>query len=377
MKRRRKTSHCLNCGLDLDRSTNFCPRCGQENTDNNVSFSTLARDFISNYFSLDGRFGRSVLPFLFNPGKLTREFISGRRKTYMHPVRLYLVLSLIFFTVVAFYAQSQVDGDFKALDANYAEPAEGELSYSVDGEDGTKKRRLQLKDKNDSLLMAEELVLPANVENQLARLDSLMYRDTVASIDSVADSTKRKSRTFVLNGQETGLDVILELMNNKNLTEAEILDSAGAKQGTTEYWLGKQAIRLNRAEGKQVLAAIMKNLPIMMFILMPVFALMLKVLYMRRDNLYIHHLVHAIHIHSFLYLALLLIVVVIWTSFLKQLLVPLLIIALLAYLFMSFYKVYRQGILKTFFKLGFLAFAYTTLLSFALLMETLISLALY
>ncbi|MGB5929251.1 MAG: DUF3667 domain-containing protein, partial [Cyclobacteriaceae bacterium] len=85
MKKRRKTSHCLNCGLDLDQNANFCQRCGQENTDNNVSFSTLARDFISNYFSLDGRFGRSIMPFLFSPGKLTTEFISGRRKTYMHP----------------------------------------------------------------------------------------------------------------------------------------------------------------------------------------------------------------------------------------------------------------------------------------------------
>ena len=97
MKKRRKHKACLNCGELLQQKHNYCPNCGQENTDNQVSIGLLLREFLSNFFSLDSRFGRTFKPFLFSPGKLTVAFNEGRRVLYANPIRWYLVISIFHF----------------------------------------------------------------------------------------------------------------------------------------------------------------------------------------------------------------------------------------------------------------------------------------
>ena len=71
MKRRRKNEFCLNCGEELDTLSNYCNSCGQENTDNRISLVELLKDLFNDYLSIDTRLGRSLFPFLFQPGKLT------------------------------------------------------------------------------------------------------------------------------------------------------------------------------------------------------------------------------------------------------------------------------------------------------------------
>ena len=97
VKIRRKTVRCLNCDRTLGEVYNFCPNCGQENNDHRVSFGTFIGDFFSNYFSFDSRIGRSMKPLFLQPGFLTNRFNEGKRKQYVHPLRLYLVVSLVFF----------------------------------------------------------------------------------------------------------------------------------------------------------------------------------------------------------------------------------------------------------------------------------------
>jgi hypothetical protein len=383
MKIRRKTSRCLNCGLDLDPDANYCQRCGQENTDNNVSFGTLANDFVTNYFSWDGRFGRSVVPFLFIPGKLTREFIIGRRKTFMHPVRLYLIVSLVFFTVIAFYVQGQVEQDFQAIRFNDNGAGSGQLMYNVEEDNGQQKRRLVFVDENNDTVVSEDISLPPEVSHKLDSLDKelatgLVMKANGATQEDSAKATNRGMSLMIGNEQsDMEYEQLLKMARDLNYSETQILDSVNAEPGTTAYFVGKQLIRLSRADGQSVTGYIIKNLPIMMFLLMPLFALMLKLLYVRRESLYIHHLVHAIHIHSFLYLALLLIVVAIWTNFLTGLFIPLLSAAFLVYVFISFRRVYAQDWFKTIVKMGILGFAYFFVLSVAFFFEALISLALY
>ncbi len=106
IKKRRRANHCLNCGEEFDESFNYCSHCGQENNHNRVSFGTLIVDFLNNYFSFDSKFSLSLLPFFFNPGYLTKRFVEGKRASFVNPIRLYLVISLLFFFVF-----SMVSGD--------------------------------------------------------------------------------------------------------------------------------------------------------------------------------------------------------------------------------------------------------------------------
>lgn len=89
---------CRNCTIPLVGQ--YCAICGQRDKHRMISLLELVRDFIGDLFELDSRIWRSLAPLLFRPGVLTLEYLSGRRVRYSPPLRMYLVLSLLFFVVV-------------------------------------------------------------------------------------------------------------------------------------------------------------------------------------------------------------------------------------------------------------------------------------
>ena len=97
----RKIESCSNCGKEL-KEDNYCPECGQQNTTKNVEISMLLRDFVDDFFTLDSRLFKTIVPLLFKPGFLTVEYNSGKRIKYLPPLRMYLVLSILFFIIPNF-----------------------------------------------------------------------------------------------------------------------------------------------------------------------------------------------------------------------------------------------------------------------------------
>jgi hypothetical protein len=89
---------CRNCGATT--SGNFCHMCGQETRLHAPSFGEFLHEFIGHYVALEGRLWGTITRLLFRPGLLTTEYIAGRRKRYVEPLRLYLSLSIIFFAVL-------------------------------------------------------------------------------------------------------------------------------------------------------------------------------------------------------------------------------------------------------------------------------------
>lgn len=89
---------CRNCGATT--SGNFCHLCGQETRLHAPSFSEFVHEFIGHYVALEGRLWGTITRLLFRPGLLTAEYLAGRRKRYVEPLRLYLSLSIIFFAVL-------------------------------------------------------------------------------------------------------------------------------------------------------------------------------------------------------------------------------------------------------------------------------------
>lgn len=93
------TDHtCRNCGATT--SGNYCHMCGQETRLHAPSFGEFLHEFIGHYVALEGRLWGTITRLLFRPGLLTTEYIAGRRKRYVEPLRLYLSLSIIFFAVL-------------------------------------------------------------------------------------------------------------------------------------------------------------------------------------------------------------------------------------------------------------------------------------
>lgn len=89
---------CRNCGATT--SGNYCHMCGQETRLHSPSFSEFMHEFIGHYVALEGRLWGTITRLLFRPGLLTNEYLAGRRKRYVEPLRLYLSLSIIFFAVL-------------------------------------------------------------------------------------------------------------------------------------------------------------------------------------------------------------------------------------------------------------------------------------
>ncbi|KLU36044.1 hypothetical protein AB595_15155 [Massilia sp. WF1] len=89
---------CPNCGVNV--SGNFCHACGQETVLHPPSTREFLHEFIGHYVALEGKLWKSLGLLLFRPGRLTLEYIKGRRVRYVQPLRLYLSFSLIFFAVL-------------------------------------------------------------------------------------------------------------------------------------------------------------------------------------------------------------------------------------------------------------------------------------
>lgn len=96
-----RNKRCLNCGAGLKSGMRFCPTCGQENRPRVIPFSLLFREWLDDYFSFDSRFFKSVFSLLLRPGFLTKEYNAGRRIQYMPPLRMYIVSSLIYFSLLS------------------------------------------------------------------------------------------------------------------------------------------------------------------------------------------------------------------------------------------------------------------------------------
>lgn len=88
-------AHCENCGAAL--SARYCGACGQRAEAPLHSLWHFAQVAAEDLTHADSRLWSTLGALLFRPGYLTREFLSGRRARYLPPVRLYLVISVVFF----------------------------------------------------------------------------------------------------------------------------------------------------------------------------------------------------------------------------------------------------------------------------------------
>jgi len=97
----REDKTCLNCGTFVEER--FCPQCGQENTETRKSFHYLFTHFVEDLVHYDSGFWKTMKYLLFYPAKLTREYLSGRRKAFVVPVKLYIFISFITFFLAGFF----------------------------------------------------------------------------------------------------------------------------------------------------------------------------------------------------------------------------------------------------------------------------------
>lgn len=95
----REDKTCLNCENEVQGR--FCSNCGQENVESRHSFHYLFTHFLEDLLHYDGSFWKTIKTLLFKPGKLTIEYLKGKRASYVAPVKLYIFVAFVAFFVPA------------------------------------------------------------------------------------------------------------------------------------------------------------------------------------------------------------------------------------------------------------------------------------
>lgn len=98
---------CLNCEREISVDDNFCPHCGQVNDLKKISLKQYLSAYFDDFFSFDSRLLNTVVALIFKPGYVTKNYVEGRRISYVNPFRLYINITILFFLLI---------GIFKTLD---------------------------------------------------------------------------------------------------------------------------------------------------------------------------------------------------------------------------------------------------------------------
>jgi hypothetical protein len=327
-------THCENCGAQLQG--HWCAQCGQPALDYRRSFRHVIADLLNEFLNWDSKFFATIGLLLVRPWKLTNQFLAGHRVRYVNPLRLYLLASILFFFAVNYGTRGL-----------HFEP--GKLSP---------KDRAEI----EADLKKEDLPPAAREE-----LETLLRESPRSSAPSPLTTAPSPSPT-------PGTDKQKQEFGKVGERPFVVFDQA---KSTTpfERWIEARAKEKMGEHGTKMglfIATLFSNLPYMMLACIPLFAFVLKVLYIRRHIFYIDHLIYALHIHTFVYTGIMLIVLatiglnhvvpgsiagwtiaLLWTAFVVQIL-------------LSIRRVYRQGWFISIFKFLFGGVVYLIVLVAAL-----------
>jgi hypothetical protein len=347
-------THCENCGAELQG--HWCAHCGQPAIDYRRSFRHVIADLLDEFLNWDSKFFATIALLIFKPWRLTNEFLAGKRVRYANPLRLYLLASILFFFAVNYGARGL---KFEPGKIGPKDRAELEAELKKGDLPPVAKEQLEA-------LLRESPSAPGPSPSGNAPSPSPMaLSPSPAPSASANAASPQPSSSANQQKKEYG-----------KIGERPFVAFDDAKSTTPfERWIEARAKEKMGEHGTKMglfISTLFSNLPYMMLCCIPLFAFVLKILYMRRHIFYIDHLVYALHIHTFLYTAMMLIVLA--TIGLNRFapgpiagwIIALLWIAFVTQILLSIRYVYRQGWFFSIFKFLFGGFVYLIVLVAAL-----------
>lgn len=275
-------TYCPNCGAQL--SGNFCQGCGQAAHLHVPSAREFLHEFIAHYVALEGKLWKSMALLLFRPGRLTRDYIEGKRVRYIEPLRLYLTFSIIFFAIFKFGGLSFGDGtpDAPAARQEASVDAAATPAQRAREQAREERRRDRAKDQDED----DDLIVFGKGDDEKAKeLAAKFHPALVPKVDHFLQLQKKERHAALQR-------------------------------------------------------AFFSYAPYALFLLMPVFAGLLKLLYLGSGRRYGEHLLFALHTNAFAFLMLSLLLIL---PSGVPLVAPLLMLWLTFYLPTAMRKVYGGG----------------------------------
>lgn len=369
----REEKICLNCGAEL--TDRYCPVCGQENIEPKETAWGLVSHFFNDITHFDGKFFSTVKYLVTKPGFLSAEYIKGRRASYLHPIRMYVFTSAFFFIIFfsLFPPESFMGGKDKADQLKELMEAGSLLRDKLPATKDTVVKAAILRAINN--IDAHAFALNKEIKVKKEK-DSVKAVHTKALLDSAG--LKIKGKNTQLN--EKYLDSIAENGGvvqaakpgdfNINIDYNSVLAYDSVQKelpaDKREKWFSRAMSRKtiliqgkyrnDKNEGMALfMEKYMHTFPQALFVSLPLFALVLLMLYARRNFYYTDHAIFAIHLYCAIFLFLMVYFAIDklkelsgwqWPGILESLLV----LGMFFYAYKAMRKFYGQGRGKTILK---------------------------
>lgn len=330
-KNRRKSDICLNCNNPLRPEDNFCPNCGQENNIRKIPVHHLAIEAFEDFFHFDTKLWNTIKASFTRPGKITLDYLDGKRVRYVPPVKFYVFVSFIFFLLLGKLSDNAIDSsnrsskkskeDEKSMSITLNELQGkkkahhgkdsidlGGLEFDFTSKDSLKKNLKQLKYAPDSLL--NKMLIEQDVDTTAENRDGLRKMLMLIPEQSLAlDTAKPRYSVYGKVEFSTKEEYDQFKENIHNYTNEEV-DSLLKSKGEKVSWFNRQMVkklgkfdRKDKDDIKEITHAILKSISLTMFIMMPLTAILLLLIFYRKKYYY-EHLIFSIHIHTIFFIIL-------------------------------------------------------------------------
>jgi len=334
------SAQCLNCGTDLKGP--FCYFCGQPDRNFMRFFPALLRDLMEDLLDLDSRFMRTLKPLLFKPGRLTRDYMNGRRFRYAPPMRVYIFSSIVFFLLAALLSSNSLSLENRG----------GEL-VQVTSDNAQDEEKVEQALNN----------LPPNVREKIDVEHVLeeVHDEETAKAGFELDDIQFNDEPWNRETNPVDIKWLPGWLNDRINDEIE-----GSPQKTKQI----------NENPNLFIDKVFDVLPVTTFLLLPVVALIFKFWYLFAKRYYVEHLIFSLHNHSFMFVTTVLILL---TNLASDLLTSygytgaatgagwlmvILGVWIPVYLLISLRTVYQQNWALTVGKFFVIGISYVTLLAF-------------
>ncbi len=349
----RTEKNCLNCGSLVQGR--FCQVCGQENVVPHLTVWGFITHFIYDIIHFDGKFFGTLRNLIFKPGFVPAEYIQGRRQLYLEPMKMYLFTSAFFFLV--FFSITH--------------PGKGiQLS---EGKILSKQERFDLASNTNHQMMAQatdsslhrrlNYLLDTSYRIQLRDTTKMMFNDS--SFFIYEDHHPYGLTARRITGHEVDISSKSPWLQNRIQSRWE----------ATKKKYGDDL----SASFTAITTTFLHYLPYLLFVSLPFFALILKLLYIRKKPIfYSDHAIFTLYHYIFTFIILLIFFLLnaahdrLHWGFL-QFLSVLFFMMPGVYLYFSMKHFYLQGKGKTFVKFLLLNIVALLIVSFLLLFFILLS----
>jgi len=326
---------CLNCGHPLNLSDKFCPNCSQANSTKKLTLLDFFEEFFSNYFSYDSKLWQTLAALLLKPGKITREYIAGKRLSYTNPFRFLLSLSIVYFLIISF------NSEFESLN-KYGS------SNRIPTFDITKQ------------LNTYEFENEEEKKAAMAAIDSIKLQEFIGDMISKKDSTILSNpKKYFKEIKDDGLfnrygskikffSTLIKRDTIYSLDESVIkYDITPNLENEMTFNLAKSLVEIEERPGT-FFNSLISKLPFATFFFLPFFSFFVWMVYIRKKYTFTDHLIFSFHNQSLLFI--LLIVSNLINSVFNIGSEGLFLLIFAIYLYKAMRNFYQQGRVKTIIK---------------------------